>query len=41
MKVISSAMNGEESLSRRGPIMSVPVALLMSILVRNFETLSF
>ena len=41
MKVISSAMNGAESLSRHNPFMSVPVALLMSILVRNFKTLFF
>ena len=34
-------INGAASLSSRGPIMSVPVALLMSILERDFETFSF
>lgn len=37
----SSTIHGAASLRRRGPIRSVPVALLMSMLERNFETVSF
>ena len=37
MNVISLVIYGAASLRRRGPILSVPVALLMSILERNLE----
>ena len=41
IKVISSVIYGAASLSKRGPIMSRPVALLISILERNLKTFSF
>ena len=41
IKVISSEINGAANLSKRGPIMSRPVALFISILERNLKTFSF
>ena len=40
MYVMSSAIYGAASLSSQGPILSVPVALLESIVERCFKTLS-
>ena len=41
IKVISPTMYGAASFNKRGPIMSVPVALFMSIPETNLRTLSF